>query len=470
MRSLMFKNLADWILCECKGIVSALQSSATVKDAISKTFKLQLPPPEFAIDAAILKDLPSFDLRSIQFSLSDVEHGALLGVHIFAILTRIIASRQSIPGFRSIVDNYTSAQHRLSKIWATMNIWDSLPIMREKTSAICIEILNALDTALLHIATLTHNVKFEGLYLLAIRCTVDTLRRPIDLMNQLAEHAAAGIVLGLIAISGQSPLVRELLKDRLFPPAYSMLASDEYWKLLSHDMQIVVLRLILHTTEDRAVIEKVYTNLSATTGGEWSCKDKKLQQKLQAVLPVEVDNGHGPRKRPRLESNSGPAELGQSLVAKVYSLLGNQEVTDLTGLSQVAPDGFDKLSEQDRCTAVHTLGLLSCAEAGNLERTRTAGNDVYRCSYCDSDTPILRRERRYADANDSELLKTLEVLHKLEKFTESPEIRAWGVETLRRMTNHTHDLTHLDLDHSILGMWCISLLQSRRRELRIAAG
>ncbi|KAF8246273.1 hypothetical protein K440DRAFT_655242 [Wilcoxina mikolae CBS 423.85] len=431
---------------------------------------LQFPPPEFTIDAAILKDLPSFDPRLIRFSLSDVEHGALLGVHIFAILTRIIASRQNIPGFRSIVDNHTSAQHGLSKIWAAMNIWDSLPIMREKTSAICIEILNALDTALLHMATLTHNVKFEGLYLFAVHCAVDTLRRPIDLMNQLAEHSVAGVVLGLMAISGQSPLIRELLKDRLFPPAYSILSNDEHWKLLSHDMQIIMLRLILHATEDQAVIEKAYTTLNTTAGGEWSCKDKKLQKKLKAVLPVEVDNIHGPRKRPRLGPNSGPAELGQSLVAKVYSLLGNQEVTDLAGLSQVAPDGFNKLSEQERCTAVHTLGLLSCAEAGDLNRTRTGGDDVYRCSYCDSDAPILRRKRRYADANDSELLKTLEVLHKLDKFTESPEIRAWGVETLRRMTNHTRDLTHLDLDRSILGMWCISLLQSRRRELRIAAG
>jgi len=82
----------------------------------------------------------------------------------------------------------------------------------------------------------------------------------------------------------------------------------------------------------------------------------------------------------------------------------------------------------------------------------------------------LKLTRNYADAHDAELLGTMEAIHKMEKFTESPKIRALGLETLRRMINHTRDLTHLNLDNSQLGMWCLNLLQSGRRELRIAAG
>lgn len=462
-----------------KGIVSCLQTTSTVKHVISKkTFRLELPPPEFIIDPAILRDLPPLDLRSIRFSLPDVENAALLAVHVFTILARVSASRQNVPGFRAIADNLTAAQHGLSKIWATIKIWDSLPVLREKTCSISIEIVSALDTSLQHLAGLPPDVEFDGLYLFAVHCAADMLRRPAEQTNQLVELATAAIVLSLLAGSARSPLVRELVKDRLLPPTLSLLSSDDAWKILCRDMQVVLLRLALHAAaaaEDAAVAENALALLHATTAGEWVCADEKLAAKLAALPPVPSRGEHtqGSRKRPRLEA-SPALDPFQLLTAQLYSLLSSSQggqASDLAGLSEIAPDNFQKLAEPGRCSVVHTLGLLACASAGNLEASTATDESVYRCSYCDSNAPILRRKRQHAAAaTDPELLQTLESLFRLDPFKESPEVRARGVETLRRMTNHTLDLHHLDLDTSSLGHWCISLLQSRRRELRIGAG
>lgn len=395
---------------------------------------------------------------------------------MFAILARVSASRQNVPGFRAIADNLTAAQHGLSKIWATIKIWDSLPVLREKTCSITVEIASVLETSLQHLAGLPPGVEFDGLYLFAVQCAVDMLRRPAEQTNQLVELATAAIILSLLDSSARSPLVRELVKDRLLPPALSLLSSDEAWKMLCRDMQVVVLRLALHAAEDGAVAETALALLHATTAGEWVCSDEKLAAKL-AALPPPAPAGDGPlaqgsRKRPRIEAGPG-SDPSQLLATQLYSLLGCQDGpgVGLSGLSEIAPDGFQKLTERGRCSVVHTLGLLACASAGSLEGSSAADECVYQCSSCDSSAPILRRKRQHAVAPaDSELLQTLESLFRLDPFKESPEIRARGVETLRRMTNHTLDLHHLDLDTSSLGHWCISLLQSRRRELRIGAG
>ncbi|KAA8902478.1 hypothetical protein FN846DRAFT_780587 [Sphaerosporella brunnea] len=437
-----------------------------VNDALAGAYKLELPPPDYDVDAFIWKELPAFDPRSIRFKLTDVQHAALAGVHIFAALARIAFSPHTTPPIRSAADSFTSALQALAKIWSVLNIWESLPVMRESTSVVFSEILSALATALDRPA----KDQLDGLYLLAARCIADTLKRPMDQMNQHAQHAASGILLSLMSISRESPLVRELFNDRVFLPALAILSNGELWKSLGHDMQVVILRLILDLTDSQHVVENAQAALHAINGGEWACKDSSLNGKLNAILPVEIDNDEGPRKRLKLDEPSTGEDLAKYLTKKIHSLFGTQEALDLDRLGQISPDRFSKLSEGDRRTAMKTLGLLSCAAAGDLAKTREGAEDIYRCSYCDSEAPIFRRTRRFANGSDIELLKTLETLHTLDQFNESSTIRALGAEALRRMTNHTKELTHLDLDRSKLGFWCMRLLQSRKRELRIAAG
>jgi serine/threonine-protein kinase ATR len=433
---------------------------------LAGTYKLELPPPDFTIEAPIWKDIPAFDPRTIRFQLTDIEHAALVGVQIFAALSRIACAPQVAPGIRSAADSFTSVLQGLAKTWSALNIWETLPVVREKTPVVYSAILNAVAAALDRSA----QGKFDGLYLFAVRCVADTLMRPVDQITPQTEHMVSGIILSLMMISRESSLVQELLNDRLLSPAFAMFSNENLWNMLRPDTQVVILRLIIATTDSNNVIEKARALLHANTGGEWICKDSGLDKKLKAIPSVEVDNGNGPRKRPRLDGAAVQEDLVKSLASKVYSLFGNQEASDVDGLSQVAPEGFSRLSEEDRCTAVHTLGLLSCAVSGDLVKIRAGTENIYKCSYCDSEAPIFRRTRHFANSSDVELLKTLEAIHTLEHFTESPKIRAWGADSLRRMTNHTQELTHLDLESSKLGQWCISLLRSKRRELRIAAG
>jgi serine/threonine-protein kinase ATR len=405
----------------------------------------------------------------------DGEHAALIGIHIFSLLSRVGAAQKNIPVIRSITDNLASAQHSLSKMWSTLHLWESLPMLNDKASVIRVGILEALSTTLDNQAFSKYNPKLDGLYFFAVRCMVDTIKRPMVQMDHHTEHAMTGILLSLMSIYRHSPLIQELLKDRLYPPVFALISDGSRSQLLRQDTQVALLKLVVHMsliTGEQRHLATVNAQLKELTDGDWNCKDENLNKRLEAVLWEEsvespMYDFEGPRKRLRLDNSD---DVKQFLIKRVYSLLGSQEALDIAGLSQVAAEGFKQLSEEDRCTAVRSLGLLVCAEAGDLHGSRVKYGHVYKCSYCDSDAPILKLTRNYADAHDAELLGTMEAIHKMDKFTESPKIRALGLETLRRMINHTRDLTHLNLENSQLGMWCLSLLQSRRRELRIAAG
>lgn len=249
---------------------------------------------------------------------------------------------------------------------------------------------------------------------------------------------------------------------------------------------MIILRLVVTVAEDPMVLDKAVSALQPTTEGKRSLQetgpDEMLGQ-LHAVgywRPTEkIGNSGGPRKRLRLmvlphKHDTHNVEV-HPLVSELYHLLGNEEVDDLTGLSTVAGDGFDKLSESQRCTIVKDLGLLSCALAGSLVEVPVVGPKwgwgPYKCSYCDAESVKSSSiVRPCANDRNVELFKTLEVFLKLDNFQRSVEVRVWAMMSLKRMLNHTRDLVHLSLAQSSLGKWCINALQSSKREIRIAAG
>lgn len=249
---------------------------------------------------------------------------------------------------------------------------------------------------------------------------------------------------------------------------------------------MTILRLVVTVAEDPMVLDKAVSTLQSTTEGKWSFEEMSLDEmlgRLHAVghrRPTEtIGNSGGPRKRLRLmvlphKHDTHNVEV-HPLVSELYHLLDNEEVDDLRGLSTVAGDGFDKLSESQRCTIVKDLGLLSCALAGSLIEAPVVGPKwgwgPYKCSYCDAGSVKSSSiVRPCANDRNVELFKTLEVFLKLDNFQRSVEVRVWAMMSLKRMLNHTRDLVHLSLAQSSLGKWCINALQSSKREIRIAAG
>lgn len=249
---------------------------------------------------------------------------------------------------------------------------------------------------------------------------------------------------------------------------------------------MAILRLVFTVAEDHIVLNKAESTLQSTTEGKWSCEDTGLHEMVGRLEAVEyrkpseqIDNGGGPRKRLRLMVLPHKYEAhnvgAHPLISELYYLLKSKEVDDLRGLSTVASNGFDKISEAERCTMVKDLGLLSCALAGSLAEAPVVGSKwgwgPYKCSYCDAEVvKSSSTVRPCADDKNIELFKTLEMFLRLDNFQRSVGVRVWAMMSLKRMLNHTRDLMHLSLAQSALGRWCINALQSSKREIRIAAG
>lgn len=372
-------------------------------------------------------------------------------------------------------------QQGLGKVWSTLNIWATLPVMYEKTESLRVRVLEVLENSLVMICPRTAGViRTDSLHFLTTRCLLDVLKRPANRNNQLIERATAGIILQLLIAMNQSSLVRDLLRDRLLPPVYVLMSDESAWKLLCHDLQISLLRLATYINGEFDDHTKV---LFQATGGEWVCKHKELDAKVQKIqnmltqktvqpTPTNSDDRY-PNKRQRLERPEDESPISTH-VTSVYSLLGSQPgATDLAGLSQVAAAGYIKLSEHQQCTVVDHLGLLSCAYAGTVERIASPdGMECeFRCAYCDAYPETRGPTPGYVEAGkDKEILDTLKVLIRLDEFNESATVKARAMRGLKRVTAHTRDKSYLSLEKSPLGSWGMGGLFSSKRELRIAAG
>lgn len=246
---------------------------------------------------------------------------------------------------------------------------------------------------------------------------------------------------------------------------------------------MAVIRLVLDVSKDPEITRKARSLLQPGTERGWNFRNKKLQEEADRLRTIEIseylqkDNNGGRRKRPRLMTKDElPSVETHPLVLETFRLLGYQGAAGLQGLSTVVlRDAFNKIDEDDQCTVVQSLGLISCILAGNLTEgpeldQRNLQCTHYYCSYCDAETTgISLAARSYADERNDVLFTVLEVLQKLDNFRGSSRVRVWGLMGIRRILNHTRNSKHLSL-FGAFGKCCFESLKSSRREIRIAAG
>ncbi|PWW75517.1 hypothetical protein C7212DRAFT_358109 [Tuber magnatum] len=451
----------------------------------SRSYRLELPEKGFTVDSLMLPEgFKHFSRQMVSFVIRDADHAAFLVVHLFSAISALPARNSDIPAFRSTSDSLIYFVQETQNLWMSLNTWESLPVLYERVGTIRLKILETLANSLEDVVESRYGrSRIKGVCLLASHCVGDVLTKSISRINQSAENTLAKIILGLLCAAGVSVTIHKELRERIYPPIILIMSDREEggWGQLTVDLRVAMLRLVISFTDDPVILERANKCLQLASGGRWVFKDEKLRELSEHLHSIkgtrpeeEPDNSTGPRKRPRL-SKGEPSTEASTLTSDVYKLLGHQDADDLQGLSLVATEGFKRLEEEERCTAVKSLGFLSCALAGTLTRVSESfgvqkGWNLYKCSYCDADTlQAMALERSYSQGGE-ELFRTLEVIQKLEEFQASTSVRVWAMISLRRLLNHTQDLARLDLAETAMGKWCLNALQSPRRLLRVAAG
>ncbi|KAH8154219.1 uncharacterized protein LAJ45_01987 [Morchella importuna] len=448
-------------------IIDSFHSTAKITAAMSNSFRLELPDEDFSINLSQLPtNSPPVMHQSLRFVIKDPENAACVAIHLFAVLSRISTSSDDIPTLRTAADNYLGFLQNISKLWKSMRIWESIPMLQSKVSRIRINILEALESSLGQIPRSQYGtIKCDNLCLLIVRCASETLGQLVEQANQPTELVLASVFLRVLLVAGDALSVDELLREQALPVAFKTMNNDITWEIMDRDLQMAVIRLVLDVSKDPEITRKARSLLQPGTERGWNFRNKKLQEEADRLRTIEIseylqkDNNGGRRKRPRLMTKDElPSVETHPLVLETFRLLGYQGAAGLQGLSTVVlRDAFNKIDEDDQCTVVQSLGLISCILAGNL----TEGPEL--------DQRNLQSARSYADERNDVLFTVLEVLQKLDNFRGSSRVRVWGLMGIRRILNHTRNLKHLSL-FGAFGKCCFESLKSSRREIRIAAG
>ncbi|QSZ36964.1 hypothetical protein DSL72_009056, partial [Monilinia vaccinii-corymbosi] len=173
-----------------------------------------------------------------------------------------------------------------------------------------------------------------------------------------------------------------------------------------------------------------------------------------------------PSKRRKIHSEEG---LLQEIIAKLYSLLGDQEFT-LTSFRKC----FADLPDPERWKFIDYLSMIPCASYGSLNVTRDKFQNIIssQCFICEKlsppDSTILNDD--FCQKTGSEAILILNTLIKSSAFMDSRRSRVLAMVAVKAFAIHFRDEGFFDLETSEIGQWCLKSLQSSMRELRIAAG
>ncbi|TGO91177.1 hypothetical protein BPOR_0036g00070 [Botrytis porri] len=249
------------------------------------------------------------------------------------------------------------------------------------------------------------------------------------------------------------------------------------------------LRTVLDDDHAKIIVGNDFQNAAATL--LWACRSAE-NANLGLILPhvnfdtdslnadlnllvlkdIETRSTQSapPNKRRKLHSEEG---LLQEIIAKLYSLFGDQEVLDMDGLCHIVERCYAELTDLDRCKFIDYLSMIPCAAYGSLTVTRDKFENIVssQCFICQKLPPrITALDDDLCQKTGSEAILILTTLIKSPAFHESRRSRVLAMIAVKAFAIHFQDEEFLDLESSAVGQWCLKSLQSSMRELRIAAG
>lgn len=224
----------------CEGIIDSFRSNAKISAALSGSFKLELPGEDFTINSSQLpKNSPPITHQALRFILWDMDNAAYVAIHLFSVISGLVASSGSIPALRATTDNFLWFLQSISKLWKSLDVWESLPMLYEKTSNIRAKLLGALVKSVGQVPKSQYgSMKCESLCLFAIRCAGETLKRPVGQTNQITENALARVFLRVLFVAENMPTVNEFLKEQILPLAVMVMSNDGRWADLNCDLKV----------------------------------------------------------------------------------------------------------------------------------------------------------------------------------------------------------------------------------------
>ncbi|KAJ8069456.1 hypothetical protein OCU04_003110 [Sclerotinia nivalis] len=177
-----------------------------------------------------------------------------------------------------------------------------------------------------------------------------------------------------------------------------------------------------------------------------------------------------PSKRRKIHSEEG---LLYEIIAKLYSLFGDQEIMDMDGLCSLAEQRFADLKDPDRCKVIDHLSMIPCAAYGSLTVTRDKLENIVssQCFVCEKlppKTTVLDDD--LCQKTGTKAILILTSLVNSPAFHDSRRSRVLAMVAVKAFAIHFRDEEFFNLETSAVGQWCLKSLQSSMRELRIAAG
>ncbi|KAL9620044.1 MAG: hypothetical protein Q9160_005422 [Pyrenula sp. 1 TL-2023] len=288
--------------------------------------------------------------------------------------------------------------------------------------------------------------------LLWVQCLSEFISNCLSRSHLANEDALSNVFSMTTILAASVPAMRDAIQDILIP---SLSSSNQLQMTASDNNSSRHVKEFLDQQDH-------LTKQSAT---------EIVSAKTDEVNSAEIVESGRARKRLRLsrEEDHGQDEtLCQKLIRHVYRILGSQDVSDLTGLSRIAPSNFKKLSEDNQCQTIAELGLIACAGSQSLRQNTLDDQNNASCSICDEDdlSPTVNRNV-WEDAQIVELSSIVgELISSMQK---APKAKVLGMLALRRILLHSSNLASYRLSQSRLGQWCLQSLQSSVRELRVAA-
>ncbi|KAI9640177.1 serine/threonine-protein kinase M1 [Ciborinia camelliae] len=250
------------------------------------------------------------------------------------------------------------------------------------------------------------------------------------------------------------------------------------------------LQTVLDDEDASIMVGKDFQNASAAL--TWACRSTENTD-LELVLPhmnfdtnslnadlnllvlkdtkSRSNQSAPPSKRRKIHSEES---LLHEIIAKLYSLLSDQEVMDVDGLCHQAEKYFANLNDPDRCKVIDYLSMIPCAAYGSLTVTRDKFENITssRCFICEKLPPpqTTSLDDDLCQKTGSEAILILTTLVKSPAFHESRRPRVLAMVAVKAFAIHFRDEEFFNLETSVIGQWCLKSLQSSVREMRIAAG